>query len=121
MLASAALALLGSGSVTQAQQNEPASTLVYTNAFEAAVGTEWSRSDRSVTPAGQRGFLGPFGNESVTLAVDQLPEHTEIHIEFDLFILRTWDGDVQWADSGPDVWGCSLADGPDLLRSSFSA
>src|SRR6266404_5160436 len=51
--------------------------LVYTNKFENPVGLEWSRTNRDVTPIGARTFLGQFGNGTVTLALTNLPPHTE--------------------------------------------
>jgi ankyrin repeat protein len=72
----------------------------------------------STTPTGARYFLGDFGNQAVLLNLPNLPEHREIAITFDLFILRTWDGND--SNAGPDVWSLSVMDGPTLLLTTFS-
>src|SRR5436853_170827 len=66
--------------------------LVYINNFESPVGTEWSLTNRDVTPFGARTFLGQFGNQTNTLTLTNLPPHTEAELAFDLFIIRSWDG-----------------------------
>ena len=45
-----------------------------------------------------------------------LPAHSRATIEFDLFILKGWTGNANPAD----VWDLSVANGPDLLRTSFA-
>src|SRR5947207_2175207 len=68
------------------------SQTVYFNDFEGAVGPEWSHTNTERTPFGDRGFLGQFGNDSVTLTLDNLPPHTALTVSFDLFVIRSWDG-----------------------------
>jgi hypothetical protein len=46
----------------------PAST-IYTNNFETAVGSEWSKTDRDMTPIGSRWFLGQFASEEISLTL----------------------------------------------------
>jgi hypothetical protein len=90
---------------------------VYENDFERAAGEEWSSEKRSRTPKGDRGFLGEFVKEAVTLALDDLPEHRYVRVSFDLFVIGTWDGNHrEW---GPDVWQVSVDGGPVILRTSF--
>ena len=48
---------------------------VYTNDFEGAVGSQWMPGTVTVTPNGQRHFLGRFGSELVTLSLNNLPAH----------------------------------------------
>ena len=67
---------------------------VYVSDFEGEVGGEWSDQKTDVTPVGARRFLGQFGNKTVTLTLSNLPSHGEVHLSFDLFIIRSWDGDA---------------------------
>jgi hypothetical protein len=91
---------------------------VYHNDFQGPVGTEWSSTATDVTPLGTRRFLGQFGNDSPSLALTGLPAHTKVEIAFDLFIIRSWDGNS--TPFGPDVWELRVADGQALLETSFS-
>ena len=114
-------------------------SLAYHNAFNDAPGTtfpEWTAT-RGQTPAivespnhAQR-FLGEFGGEklvsgppfvrvdqTVALTLDHLPPHRRLRIEFDLYILKSWDGDNP--HYGPDRWTLSVGDGPVLVDTTFS-
>jgi hypothetical protein len=62
------------------------------------VTASWSNTAKSTTPTG-RTFLGQFGNQTVNLTLNGLPAHNLLSIEFDLFVLKTWDG----SDTGG--WG----------------
>ena len=102
----------------------PEITMVYSNHFEGAVGSEWSNTARSTTPSG-RGFLGEFGNGTVSLTLKGLPSHTEAVVSFDLFIIRSWDGSQEVEPGtgtavGPDEWDLNVAYGPTLLHTTFS-
>ena len=90
----------------------------YFNDFEGVVGDEWSSSKTDETPAGARRFLGQFGDENVTLTLSNLPAHTEVTVSFELFILRSWDGNNQI--HGPDVWQLKVDRGPTLLHTTFA-
>lgn len=57
------------------------------------------------------------GSSTITLTLNSLPAHGSIRISFDLFVIRSWDGNV--SDS-PDIWDLSIAGGPNLLRTTFS-
>lgn len=99
--------------------------LVYSNDFEGPVGSEWSKNITSVTPIGARGFLGAFGEESVRLTLTNLPLHPAIVVEFELFVIGSWDG-VDYKPEGPspldspDLWQLSEIGGPILLNTTFS-
>lgn len=41
---------------------------------------------------GPRTFLGEFGNDTVSLSLTDLGVHTGVQIDFDLYLIRTWDG-----------------------------
>ena len=92
---------------------------VYFNDFEGAVGPEWSHTTTDTTPLGGRGFLGQFGNDTVSLTLNDLPEFTDISVSFELFIIRTWDGNGGTGFS-PDIWNLSVSAGPTLLHTTFS-
>ena len=109
------LAALGAAASAHAQ-------IVYTQNFEAPVGAEWSNTTTSVTPIGARAFLGEFGNQTVSLDLTGLPAHGQVTISFDLFAIRTWDGN----GTGPgdeDNFIVRLGDGvtqTDALNTTFS-
>jgi hypothetical protein len=112
---------------------------VYRNDFNAAPGTaygEWSAT-RGQTPVvveaanGTQRFLGEFGGaklvngrpfarveQTVSLTLKDLPAHRRLTIEFDLYVLKSWDGDN--ANYGPDRWKLSVAGGEVLLDTTFS-
>lgn len=100
-----------------------AGTQVYFNDFEGSV-SGWSNPAKSLTPSGSRGFLGEFGNETVSLPLSNLPGHDTITISFDLYIIRSWDGNVLTPGVGPDIWSTGmLHDGMDehtFLAASFA-
>ena len=104
--------LVGSGSA------KPDWRGFYFNDFEGIVGAEWSSIKTDWTPAGARRFLGQFGDENVTLTLRDLPAHTEVTVSFELFILRSWDGNNQ--THGPDVWQLKVDRGPTLLHTTFA-
>jgi len=104
-------------------QNE--SVIIYQHDFETPVGTEWNCSTihQSVTPSG-RGFLGAFGSQTVCLNLEYLPEHEQITLVFDLYLIGSWNGNVKFAGEngvvvGPDLWSLK-ADGTELIFTSYS-
>ncbi|RIK76721.1 MAG: hypothetical protein DCC68_18745 [Planctomycetota bacterium] len=95
--------------------------------FESVtVSTDWSsdspdhpgRLDIDRTPQNQRGFLGPFGAETVSLELDNLPAHSLLDISFDLFVIGSWNGNAG-GPNGPDRFQFR-ADGGTLLDTTFS-
>src|SRR5262249_53940015 len=46
------------------------------------------------------------------------PPHTSMTLGFDLYILKSWDGDSP--TYGPDRWSVGLVGGPTLLATTFS-
>jgi uncharacterized delta-60 repeat protein len=77
----------------------------------------WSSTNTSTTPGG-RGYLGPFGSQTVTLSMSNLPPHNVVWLECDLYVVLTWDGNS--TQNGPDIWSLSVENGPSLLRTTFS-
>jgi hypothetical protein len=88
------------------------------------------------SPNGKQRFLGEFGgpaivtappydprhfarvNETVTLTLHNLKPHTFVSVSFDLYILKSWDGNNP--TYGPDRWRLSVGNGPTLLDTTFS-
>ena len=54
-------------------------------------------------------FLGRFSNQTVSLTLNNLPTHSEVKLQFDLYLLDSWDGDDT---------GCC---GPDSFRVGFGS
>ncbi len=96
----------------------------YSADFQGTVGSEWSNTTTSTTPIGARKFLGEFGlgNNTVSLGLSGLPAHTDVTFAFDLFAIRTWDGN----GVGPgdeDRFRVSLGNGvtqSEVLNTTFS-
>lgn len=97
---------------------QASSAIVYSAGFGSGAGPEWSARTTESTPIGARAFLGQFGNESVSLSLNSLPLHTQVTISFDLFIIRSWDGNNGYY--GPDVWELNTDAGANLMRTTFS-
>jgi len=102
----------------------PTEPMVYGNDFEGTVGPEWSKTSVDVTPGGRR-FLGQFGNDTLTLTLACLPAHVQATLSFDLYVIRSWDGNsivhpISGGTIGPDVWGVKAAGGPLLLQTTFT-
>lgn len=97
-----------------------AQTILYSNDFEGGVGPEWSATPVEATPIGARRFLGRFCNETVSLALSELPYHTEATVSFDLFMMNSWDGNETRMGWGPDRWGLTVSGGPTLLDTTFN-
>ncbi len=87
------------------------------------------------SPNHARRFLGEFGGppigqpgdagwnrtrveQTVSLALHDLPAHTALRVTFDLLILKSWDGNSP--AYGPDRWSLAVAGGPTLLATTFS-
>lgn len=85
---------------------------IYFNDFETEAGTGWSNTTISTAPNGGEKFLGRFNNQTVSFNTDNIPPHTQITVEFDLYILDSWDAD--------EVWNLTI-DGISLINTSFSA
>src|SRR5262249_6972249 len=57
-------------------------------------------------------------DESIVLSLVKLPSHALMTVSFDLYILKSWDGDSP--TFGPDRWRVGLAGNPLLLDTTFS-
>ena len=103
-------------------------TQVYFNDFNSSGSsfTGWSKTNTTTSPTGpgSLGFLGEFGSETVSLPLTNLPGHDTITISFDLYVIRSWDGNVSTPGVGPDIWSVGmLHDGMDehtFLATTFA-
>ncbi len=101
----------------------------------------WSEPITTTSPSGQA-FLGEFGNQTVTLNLGTptpLASHGRVQVTFDLYLLRSWDGNMLTNAArlepafpgldlaplasqelvGPDHWEFRAA-GRSLLHTTFS-
>nr|WP_168652943.1 MULTISPECIES: choice-of-anchor L domain-containing protein [unclassified Dolichospermum] len=92
----------------------------YSNDFESDSVTGWSSSTRSTTPVGSRNFLGEFGNDTVSLALNDVALNGSVTVEFDLFIINSWDGNGTTFGAGPDKFTVNTSDGQTLLNTTFA-
>jgi hypothetical protein len=67
-------------------------TPVYSNDF-ATHADGWNLNRLATAPNGQS-FLGEFSNETASLTLDNLPTHSQVTVELDLYIIRSWDGNM---------------------------
>ena len=99
--------------------------VVFDEDFEDGAGTAWCHPITTQAPNGQR-FLGEYGNLETCLTLDQLPFHYYLIMEFDLYILRSWDGaevdhGVIYPNIiGPDRWVFGVSGQEPLLTTTFS-
>jgi len=97
-------------------------------------GNEWSVPITSTTPT-NRTFMGEFNNQSVVLTLPNLPQHLTATVSFDLFILRSWDGNHIYSPGrqtplgileqigaviGPDLWELMVDNNLTLVHTSFA-
>lgn len=93
---------------------------VYSNDFSTTAGSEWTNSTIS-TSNGEK-FLATAtngsGNGTNTLTLLGLPAHTAVTVDFDLYIIQSWDGNGP-GGGGPDRWGLT-ANAASLLNTTFA-
>ena len=90
---------------------------VYCQNFEGNVGSEWSTQQTSVTPIGNRKFLGEFGNNTATLSLNSLPSHSQVEVSFDIFVLRSWDGNGSYGE----IFNLTAQPNQTILNTTFSS
>jgi len=114
------VAILGLGFACSSHALAGRVWIQYANDFQGSVGPEWSVIRTTTTPLGARTFLGQFGSEAVILTVNNVRPHTVLRVEFDLFIIGSWDGNYARPGAGPDVWDLSVQDGATFLHTTFN-
>jgi hypothetical protein len=92
--------------------------LVYENNFEVTPTAEWNNTTTlnwfDITTV-----LGNFGElDPISLDLTNLPSHTQLKIEFDLYIINAWDGNYTSPD-GPDMWFLNV-DGEPIIETTFA-
>ncbi len=103
------------GSVTE---GVPLNT-IYNNSMQGNVGSEWNLWNQRTTTADGQTFLGRFSNERLTFWLYNLAEHDHVRLEFDLYVIGSWDGNSP--DYGPDIWEMRISSPDELvLRTTFS-
>lgn len=79
------------------------STTVYSNNFEAGVGSQWTFSgglSSSIDPfPGLSNTLGTFRSGTATLSLNALPAHSSVTVELDLYIEGSWDGNGNFGEA----------------------
>jgi len=98
---------------------DSAGAYTYSNDFEGSTPwPEWNYPNaKATTPVGGRNFLGIFSNHTATLILTSFGAGASVTVEFDLFILRSWDGNnTYW---GPDYWSL-FAGSQTLMNTTFS-
>ena len=95
----------------------PTANLPYFEDFSGAVGPEWSRKRIGCTPSGEW-FLGDFLNQSAALDLDGFQVGMTITLTFDLFIIRSWDGNDDF--HGPDFFNVTI-NGVEFLNTTFAS
>jgi hypothetical protein len=68
--------------------------------------------------AADPGYNRTLVEQTIRLALRDLPPHEKLRLSFDLFILKSWDGNSP--QYGPDRLRVAVAGGPTLLDTSFS-
>lgn len=88
----------------------------YSNDFETDVDANWSLGSQTISPLGER-YIGRFHNNETELKLTSLPIHTQVRIDFDVYMIGSWDGDN--TDFGPDRWEFRL-DGATQVNETFT-
>lgn len=87
--------------------------------FKNPVSThDWSQTNITVSPQGQRSFLGAFDNTNVAFTVSNLPPHAAVIVNFDLLVIGSWDGNS--TTDGPDLFEVNVAGGRKLVHATFN-
>ena len=86
--------------------------VVYSNDFSGGAGPAFSNP--KISNADRDGTLDPFSgnfnNETQTLTLTNLPAHTSVTVEYDVYVLDSWDGNCG-GDIGPDRYTDAIGNG----------
>ncbi len=72
----------------------------------------------AVAARGEPGYMRTRVEQTVTLTLTNLPPHRALMVTFDLYVLKSWDGNSP--AYGPDRWRLDVAGGLVLLDTTFS-
>lgn len=106
---------MSSPNVVFTQTHQPAYE-IYNEDFELNIGNEWSESTTTIID--ETTVLGTFNPEQITLTLPHVPQHVEMTLCFDLWVMDSWDGNS--LEHGPDVFEVTLSSGKKLLSTTFS-
>ena len=113
----AAFSLLGLAALASSAS---AQTTIYSNNFSAGAGSEWSSNQTDTTPGTAAHpadkFLGQFGHQTTTLTLGSLAAHSQVTASFDLYMIRSMDGNGPVG--GPDPW-LLTENGNTLINTNF--
>jgi len=110
---------------TQPGNGGPGSTIVYQNDFSGGADASWTDQTISSIPNTtvfkSPKFLGEFAKQTVSQTLNNLPQHGNVTVDFDLFIIRSMDGNATNPIQGPDIWSLTANGLPTpLVNTTFS-
>ena len=92
-------------------------TLFFHEDFEQEFSPVWNVSE--VLSYNDNSVLGKFGENDLIIGTFlDLEPHTQLRVEFDLYIIDSWDGNLGGVD-GPDQWFFQI-DGNELIATTFA-
>jgi len=103
------------------QQNFDCHTLIYSEDFEATIGSEWSDTTRTIfeTSLDTSKVLGNYsGEDTIALSLNGLPTDKFLTFCFDFWQIDSWDGNS--GAFGPDYITVALNNNQTLVSTSFS-
>jgi len=107
---------LGDSVVLAVNGNSAGWQLYYLEDFENTISSEWNTT--SSLNYNSTTVLGNFGNTTVNLYLANLPSYDSLRIDFDLYLIDSWDGN-QTGINGPDIWDLSINQSS-VLNTTFS-
>jgi CSLREA domain-containing protein/uncharacterized repeat protein (TIGR01451 family) len=102
------------------------SIYLYDQDTDTNLADHWTNAATSTPTCGDpMPFLGEFNNETENLHLSQMPAHSVVTVSFDLYLLRSWDGNMDKNGSGaligPDVFDLRQTESQNpLLHATFS-
>jgi hypothetical protein len=98
-------------------------SVIYQNNFDQqGPGPEWMGVSVTSTPSSCircTSFLGEFGNQTASLRLENLQAHSMVTVDFDLYVLRSWDGNLAQF-GGPDIFRVVDGTGSLDFQTTFS-
>jgi hypothetical protein len=93
-------------------------TVIYSEDFEDGIADGFSIDQVSMAPNGSTHIYGVIEDDSnARLSLTGIGSHTTVTVNFDLFIIQSWDGN-NWA-YGPDYWTLKI-DGTYYVYATFT-
>jgi prepilin-type processing-associated H-X9-DG protein len=76
--------------------------------FETGASADWNYANMNNPAITGRNYLGKFYNENVLLTLKGLPQHCRLQMEFDVYVMSSWDGNSLSTNNGPDVFSLGI-------------